>query len=119
MNRRRWVLGAGAAAAAGVAGGWWWRSLLHDEHRSDTAHGTPSFPLDPSFPNPLRLPGSAGMNGVLEVAGALTMVAGPVMQELVPGKPTSILAYQAEQYGSTYFNPLMRVRSGSQLRIKL
>src|SRR5262245_23222610 len=112
---RRTVLAAGAVATAGVAGGWWWRSVLHDEHRDHAAQDTPSIPLDPAFPNPLRLPGSAGMSGVLEVAGALTMVAGPVIQELVPGKPTNMLAYQAEQYGSTYFNPLMRVRSGSQL----
>jgi suppressor of ftsI/bilirubin oxidase len=119
MNKRRLVLGASVAAAAGVAGGWWWRSMMHDEHRDHTPHGTPSVPLDPSFPNPLRLPGSAGMNGVLEVAGALTVVAGSAMHELVPGKPTNVLAYQAEQHGNTYLNPLLRVRSGSQLRIKL
>ena len=119
MNKRRLVLGASVAATAGVAGGWWWRSMLHDEHRDHTAHGAPSVPLDPSFPNPLRLPGTAGMNGVLEVAGALTVVAGSAVHELVPGKPANVLAYQAEHHGSTYLNPLIRVRSGSQLRIKL
>jgi suppressor of ftsI/bilirubin oxidase len=115
------VLGAGVAAAAGVAGGWWWRSQLH-EHAGRTGHAghvDPPMPLDEAFPNALRLPGAEGLNGVIDPSGALTLVAGPARQELVPGKPASVLAYQADHHGDSYLNPVLRVRSGAQLRIKL
>jgi blue copper oxidase len=117
---RRAVLGAGVVAAAGVAGGWWWRSQVH-EHvgHAEHARGLPPIPPDPSFPNPLRLPGTAGMNGVMSPADALTLVARPARYELLPGKPASVLAYQSEYHAGAYLNPLIRVRSGAQLRIKL
>jgi len=119
MNKRRLVLGAGAAVAAGVAAGWWWRSRLHDEHAGHAVHGPPTAPLDPSFPNPLRLPGMEGMNGVMSVADAITLAAVPIRHELMPGKPANLLAYQTDHHGGSWLNPSFRVRSGAQLRIKL
>jgi blue copper oxidase len=120
MNKRRLVLGASVAAAAGIAGGWWWRSRVHERAgHPEHARGLPAIPPDPSFPNPLRLPGTAGMNGVMSPADALTLVARPARYELLPGKPASVLAYHSEYHAGAYLNPLIRVRSGAQLRIKL
>jgi FtsP/CotA-like multicopper oxidase with cupredoxin domain len=118
---RRTVLGAGAAVAAGVAGGWWWRSRLQEYPGSveHAAHVDPPFVLDPSFPNPLRVPAPSGMHGVMDISDAITLIARPTRHELVPGKPASVLAYESDYHGSIYSNPLIRVRSGAQLRIKL
>ena len=79
MASRRKLLLAAGAAAAGAAGGlvWWQRS--RDERAllpERTAQPVlPPLALDPAFPNPLSLPGADGMQGILDVAGALTIVA--------------------------------------------
>jgi suppressor of ftsI/bilirubin oxidase len=73
---------------------------------------------DPEFPNALRLPGTEGMYGVLDAAGAFTMIAKPVRHALVPGRPAPMLAYEVEHQGRTLLNPVLRVRTGTQLRIK-
>jgi suppressor of ftsI/bilirubin oxidase len=119
LTRRAVLAAAAAAGAAGVAGGLWWRHRPGDEHAGHAVHADPPMPVDEAFPNALRLPGPAGMNGVMAPSDALTLVAKPVKHELIPGKPASVLAYQAEHHGSSYLNPLLRVRSGAQLRIKL
>jgi blue copper oxidase len=119
LTRRAVLAAAAAAGAAGVAGGLWWRHWPRDEHVGHAVHADPPMPVDEAFPNALRLPGPAGMHGVIEPSDALTLVAKPVRHELVPGKPASVLAYQAEHNGGSYLNPLLQVRSGAQLRIKL
>ena len=119
-SRRKFVLVGAATAAAGLAGGLWWHQRPRpDEHAHHAAHVEPPFTPDANFPNPLLIPGSAGMHGILDVSDALTLVAKPVRHALVPGKPGNMLAYEAEHHGATYLNPLLRVRTGAQLRVKL
>ena len=117
MNpRRKFLIAAAAtASAAGIAGTLLWHRRSADEHAAHVE--LPPF-RDPEFPTPLRLPGSEGMYGVLDAAGALTMVAKPVRHALLPGKPAPMLAYEIEHEGRTLLNPVLRVRTGTPLRIK-
>jgi len=55
---------------------------------------------------------------VAEAGGALAIVAKGVEHPIMPGRPVRMLAYELEHHGRTMLNPLLRVRSGTQLRIK-
>ena len=116
MTSRRNVLIAGAAGAAGVIGGiTWWRS-------QPTVAVEPPFTPDAAFPNPLRIPGVAGADGLYglhDVAGAFTISAKSVQQEIVPGKAATLLAYEVESQGKRLLNPLIRLRSGGKISAKL
>ena len=114
--RRTFLIAAAATAgAAGIAGALLWHRRSRDEH---AGHVELPPVRDPEFPNPLRLPGTEGMYGVLDAADAFAMVAKPVRHALVPGRPASMLAYEVEHQGRTLLNPVLRVRTGAQLRIK-
>jgi suppressor of ftsI/bilirubin oxidase len=118
---RRTVLAAAVAGAAGAAAGLWWWRRPHDDHAGHVepmAQVEPPPPAGDEFPNPLRLPGTEGHYGVLDAAGAFTMVAKPVRHPLQPGKPAPMLAYEVEHQGRTLLNPSLRVRTGAELRIK-
>ena len=104
---------AGAAGAAGIAGGVaWWRN----QKPVVTEAPPPPFKPDATFPNPLRLPGAEGLYGVHDVAGAFTLSAKPTQQEIVPGKPATLLAYEVESQGKRLLNPLIRMRSGRSIQ---
>ncbi|MGH8702303.1 MAG: multicopper oxidase family protein, partial [Burkholderiales bacterium] len=114
--RRKFLIAAAATAgAAGIAGALLWQRRSRDEH---AGHMELPRVRDPEFPNPLRLPGTEGLYAVLDAAGAFAMVAKPVRHALVPGKPASMLAYEIEHQGRTVLNPVLRVRTGAQLRVK-
>ena len=122
MASRRKLLLAAGAAAAGAAGGlvWWQRSR---DERAPLPERTaqpvlPPLTLDPAFPNPLSLPGADGMHGILDVAGALTIVARPARHPLLPGKPANLLAFEVEHLGRRFLNPILRIRSGGQFRAR-
>jgi suppressor of ftsI/bilirubin oxidase len=108
------------AAAAGVAGGWWWHSQRGDHagHAEHAAHVAPPLPADAEFPNPLRLPGSEGLYGVVDVTGSLTIVAKPVQHALLPGKAASLLAYEVEHHGKVLLNPVFRTRTGTAVQAR-
>ena len=79
----------------------------------------PPLPPDPAFPNPLRLPGTEGLFGVAEAEGSLTLAAKPVEHAILAGKPAWMLAYELDQSGRRFLNPVLKVRTGTSLRIKL
>jgi blue copper oxidase len=109
MVSRRNLLLAGTAGAAGIAGGiaWW--------HSRPSVVSDPPFVPDAAFPNPLRVPGAEGLYGVHDVAGAFTIAAKTVAQEIVNGKPATFLAYEVESHGRSLLNPLIRMRSGRSI----
>lgn len=116
-TRRRLLAAAAVAGAAGLAGGFVWR---HRPGRGSQASHAELPPLrDPAFPNPLRLPGGDGLYAVADVSGAFTLTAKPARQAILPGKPARMLAYEMEHHGRTLFNPVLRARTGTPLRIKL
>ncbi len=113
MTSRRNALIAGAAGAVAVTGGIaWWRSL------PPVVTELPFTP-DAAFPNRLRVPGADGLYGIHDVAGAFTISAKSVRQEIMPGKPATLLAYEVESQGKRLLNPLIRLRSGGKISAKL
>lgn len=115
-SRRKFLLtGAAALGAAAVAGGgaWWYRARRMPAVMEQGASGAGAFP------NALRLPGASGVLGVLDVAGPFTLAANSVQYAILEGKPSPLLAYQVEQGGNTWINPVLRVRSGATLRARL
>ena len=77
------------------------------------------LPPDPLFPNPLRVPGDEGLHGIVDVGRSFTIVSAPVQQEIVPGKPATMLAYAVDQGGgNTAINPVLRVETGSTVRVR-
>lgn len=117
MNRRRKILLslAGAAGFGGLVAGY----LLSDLSRPRApAPDDSPLPPDPAFPNPLRLPGGEGLYGMADAAGTLTLTAKPVRQAILPGKPARMLAYELDHHGRTLFNPVLRARTGTPLRVK-
>ena len=113
MTSRRSLLIAGATGAAAIAGGvTWWRG------RPVTVTEAPFTP-DAAFPNRLRVPGTDGLYGIYDVAGAFTLSAKSVQQDIVPGKPAALLAYELESQGKRLLNPLIRLRTGGKISAKL
>jgi suppressor of ftsI/bilirubin oxidase len=121
LTRRAVLAAAAAAGAAGVAGGLWWWRRTGDEHAGHADHAVhvESPPSDGAFPNALRLPGSGGMHGVLDVSSALTLAAKSLEHEIVPGKRAGILGYETEYHGQHLINPVLRARTGTAVRVKL
>jgi suppressor of ftsI/bilirubin oxidase len=115
MTSRRSLLIAGAAGAAGIAGGIaWWRG------RPAAVTELPFTP-DSAFPNPVRIPGmpgAEGLYGLLDAAGAFAISAKPVQQEIVPGKAAAMLAYEVEFQGQRLLNPLVRLSTGGKISAK-
>ncbi|MBI2295810.1 MAG: multicopper oxidase domain-containing protein [Betaproteobacteria bacterium] len=112
-SRRKFMIAAGAGTAAGLAGGFWWWNRPRLEHA-----GLPPV-RDPAFPNPLPLPGSDGMFGVLDVAGTVAIAAKSARHAMLPGKPARMLAYEVQHEGRKLLNPVLRVRAGATLRANL
>ena len=116
MVSRRNLIVAGAAGAAGIAGSVaWWRA---QQSVPREAPPPPAFTPDAAFPNRLRVPGAEGLYGIHDVAGAFTLSAKSVTQEIVAGKPAALLAYEIESQGKRLFNPLIRMRSGGKISAK-
>ena len=120
MTNRRATLIAGAAAAAGLAGGYaWWRTQKPAAPVAPVAPSAPAFKPDAAFPNALRVPGADGLYGIHDVTGAFTLAAKPVKQEIISGKPATLLAYEVESQGKRLLNPVLRLRSGGKINAKL
>jgi len=115
-KRRKLIIAAGAAAgAAGIAGGIaWWQS------RDVEIVEPPEVRLPPpaDFPNALLLPGASGTFGVVDASQALTIVAKPAEYAILPGKPARGLAYEVEQGGNRFLNPILRIRKGTTFRAR-
>ena len=118
LKRRRFFAASGAAALGGAGGLAWW--LQRTQDYEDTQRARLQLPPDPDFPNPLALPGEDGMYAILDAPGSFTIVAKPIRHTILPGHaPQSMLAYEVEHEGRKMLNPLLRVRQGANLRVRL
>ena len=116
-NRRKFLItGAAVLGASGIAAGvgWWYRA-----RRAPHAGMEPGAPDAGAFPNALRLPGSSGVLGVLDVSAPFSIMAKSTQYAILDGKPAPLLVYQVEQDGKTWVNPVFRVRTGATFRTKL
>ena len=117
FNRRKFLItGAAVLGASGMAAGvgWWYRA-----RRAPHAGMEPGTPDAGAFPNALRLPGSSGVLGVLDVSAPFSIMAKSTQYAILDGKPAPLLVYQVEQDGKTWVNPVFRVRTGATFRTKL
>ena len=117
FDRRKFLItGAAILGASAVAGGvgWWYRA----RHMPSTAM-EPGAHAAGEFPNPLRLPGSSGVLGVLDVSAPVTIVAKSVQHAIYERKSAPLLVYEVEQDGNYWLNPVLRMRSGATFRARL
>ena len=104
---------AAAVGAAGIAAGVaWWRS-----RDADLAE-PPSEPPPADFPNARLVPGPSGMFGVVDATQPLAIVAKATSHPVVPGKPAPLLAYEVEQDGVRFLNPVLKTRKGAGFRAR-
>lgn len=71
------------------------------------------------FANPLRLPGSSGLFGVLPVSEFREVHVVRSEIEVLPGRRTPILAYAVESGGKKFLNPALLARRGDEMRVRL
>ncbi|MCL5059075.1 MAG: multicopper oxidase domain-containing protein, partial [Candidatus Thermoplasmatota archaeon] len=71
------------------------------------------------FATPLFIPGADGPFGMLDPTGGLTLVAERGTFPLPGGKTTPFLWYRANHQGKVYQNPILKVRTGTQLSVTL
>jgi blue copper oxidase len=116
-GRRKFLIaGAAVLGASGIAAGvgWWYRGQRMPHAGMETAaHGTGEFR------NPLHLPGSSGVLGVLDVSAPLTITATSVQHAILEGRSAPLLVYQVEQDGNSWINPVFRMRTGGSFRARL
>jgi blue copper oxidase len=112
-SRRRLITAAGAALAGSVGWAVWRRHAAPQDEEPRAA-----LPPDPLFPNALKLPGDDGLHGIADVGGAFTLVGRAIHHEILPEKPASMLAYVLEHEGRTLVNPLLRMQTGANLRVR-
>lgn len=107
------LLGAGAVAFAGFGGWSAWR-----RYAAPDSPTVVQLPPDPLFPNALKVPGDDALHAIYDVGRSFTIVSAPVQQEIVPGKPTRMLAYAVDDGGLTLLNPLLRMEQGTSVRVR-
>lgn len=71
------------------------------------------------FANPLRLPGSSGLYGVLPASEFREVHVVRSTIEVLPSRRTPILAYAVESGGKTFLNPALLARRGDEMRVRL
>ena len=103
MNRRKFLSLAAAVPLTAIGANAFFRNSAHA--------------AEPGFP--LFIPGASGPFGVLEPEGPLKLVAEHGRLPLAGGGATPFMWYRASHQGKDYQNPILRVRTGQQLKVTL
>lgn len=114
-NVLRGILALGAAAAAPH------RLFAAAEHAAGASAADTGM-LErqaAAFANPLRLPGSSGLYGVMRAAQCRELRVVRTEIEVLPGKRTPYLAYAAESGGRRFLNPALLARRGESMRVRM
>lgn len=117
FTRRHWLGSIGALGASGL-----FSSVLANPlgSASDPAEGLLKIEKEAAvFSNPLRLPGSSGLFGVLPATDFREVQVVRSEIEVLPGRRTPVLAYAVESGGRKFLNPALLARKGDQMRVKL
>lgn len=72
-----------------------------------------------AFANPLRLPGTSGLFGVMRAADLRELRVVRTQVEILPGTRTPFLAYAADAGGKQFLNPALLARRGEELRVRM
>lgn len=116
FGRRKFIAACAAVAAGAGAGAYWW---YRGRGMQGMPHGAGPQALGGEFPNPLRVPAGEGVFGVLDADAALDIAVKKVELPIVPGKPAPLLAYEVAHRRKTYFNPVLRLKTGASYTAKL
>lgn len=110
-RRRRRLVAAGAAGAVALGTG---AGLLGWKLRRD-ASSVPAADTDATARPAARPPSPYALAplAIVDAATALTITARTLEPGSFPDQGASMLAYEVEQGGQRYFNPVLRVRRGS------
>ena len=117
FTRRHFLGSLGALSAAGSVPG-----VLAGTHSASGAMADEITGIEreaAGFANPLRLPGSSGLFGVLPVSEFREVQVVRSEIEVLPGRRTPILAYAVESGGKTFLNPALLARRGDEMRVRL
>lgn len=117
FTRRHFLGSIGALGAAGSVPG-----VLAATHGASGAMSEEITGIEKEaagFANPLRLPGSSGLFGVLPVSEFREVQVVRSEIEVLPGRHTPILAYAVESRGKTFLNPALMARRGDEMRVRL
>ncbi len=71
------------------------------------------------FEAALRVPGESGLMGVLALDAPQTLTARVAPAAILPGPPTLLWSLDTEQGGRVLRNPLLRVRRGARVNVRL
>lgn len=71
------------------------------------------------FANPLRLPGSSDLFGVLPEPGFRDVHVVRSEIDVLPGRRTPILVYAVESGGKKFLNPALLTRRGDEMGVRL
>lgn len=117
FTRRHWLGSIGALGASGLFS----RVLANPlDSAGDPAAGLFKIEQEAAaFSNPLRLPGSSGLFGVLPATDFREVHVVRSEIEVLPGRRTPVLAYAVESGGRKFLNPALLARKGDQMRVKL
>lgn len=123
MKRRVFLSTAAIAAAAAAAGGFILNDVMGRRNFAQASHSFQPYPFNPvdpdGFKQPLFIPSDQGPFGVLDVAGPLTFETQAASFPILDGQVSPFLLYQTEQTGKSYQNPILRMRTGQRMTVKL
>jgi len=72
-----------------------------------------------AFVNPLRLPGTSGLYGLMRAADFREVRVVRTELEILPGNRTPFLAYVVEAGGKQFLNPALLTRRGDEMRVRM
>jgi suppressor of ftsI/bilirubin oxidase len=102
----------GIAFAAGADG-------MHGSSAGDAAAVSTLEKAAATFANPLRLPGTSGLYGVLPASEFREVHVVRTEIEVLPGQRTPYLAYAVESGGKKFLNPALLAHRGDEMRVRL
>lgn len=124
LSRRHFIGSLGALGAAGAVPGVAFGASAHGTHGTGAAAAEAAAvsALEKeaaTFANPLRLPGTSGLYGVLPATEFREVHVVRTEIELLPGRRTPYLAYAVESGGKKFLNPALLARRGDEMRVRL
>lgn len=118
IPRRMFVAGAAGLGAYIAAGGTFaQRERLHTG--AAAGEGAAMERKAAAFAAPLRLPGAGGLYGVMNAADLREVRVARTEIEVLPGRRTPYLAYEADSGGKRLLNPALLARRGDEMRVRM
>jgi blue copper oxidase len=113
LSRRRLLAAASASALGTGAGFLWWR-----ERSRDSEPALEQQPAAKARASPNRIPGVAGLMEYVDAGQPFNVSARSLEHEVTPNRRINMLAYDVEQGGRNFLNPVLRVRQGAVIQAK-